>query len=145
MRLHCSLFALASVLSVAHADTILDNANGYTLNSAGKLQRFASLAFDDNGRILAVGTAKAVNAKAPQARHVDVQGKTVLPGLIDAHGHVFGLGDVLTQLDMANIPTLAQALSAVATYASAHPQQAWLRGFGWNQEIWKLGRFPTAQ
>ena len=138
------LLILALTGTFAHADTILDNANGYTLNSAGKLQRFVSLAFDDNGRILAVGTAKAVNAQAPQARHIDVQGKTVLPGLIDAHGHVFGLGDVLTQLDMANIPTLAQALSSVATYASAHPQQAWLRGFGWNQEIWKLARFPTA-
>jgi predicted amidohydrolase YtcJ len=140
-----SLLVLLAMGTLAHADTVLDNANGYTLDRTGKLQRFASLAFDDKGRILAVGTAKAVNAKAPRARHIDVQGKTVLPGLIDAHGHVFGLGDVLTQLDMANIPTLAEALSAVATYANAHPQQAWLRGFGWNQEIWKLGRFPTAQ
>jgi len=140
-----SLFILATLSACVHADTVLDNANGYTLTSAGTLQRFAALAFDDNGRILAVGSANAVNAKAPGARHVDLQGKTVLPGLIDAHGHVFGLGDVLTQLDMANIPTLAEALSAVATYANAHPQQAWLRGFGWNQEIWKLGRFPTAQ
>ena len=145
ISLQCSLFALAGVLSAAHADIVLDNANGYTLDRAGKLQRFASMAFDDKGRILAVGTAKAVNAKAPQARHIDVQGKTVLPGLIDAHGHVFGLGDVLTQLDMAGVPTLAEALSSVATYASAHPQQAWVRGYGWNQEIWKLGRFPTAQ
>jgi predicted amidohydrolase YtcJ len=140
-----SLLVLAAFSAFAHADTILDNANGYTLTSAGKLQRFVSMAFDDNGRILAVGTAKSVAAKAPKARHIDVQGKTVLPGLIDAHGHVFGLGDVLTQLDMANIPTLPEALSAVATYANAHPQQSWLRGFGWNQEIWKLGRFPTAQ
>jgi TonB family protein len=140
-----SLLILAAVGTFAHADTVLDNANGYTLTTAGKLQRFVSMAFDDNGRILAVGTANEVNAKAPKARHIDVQGKTVLPGLIDAHGHVFGLGDVLTQLDMANIPTLAQALSAVATYANAHPGQPWLRGFGWNQEIWKLGRFPTAQ
>lgn len=140
-----SLLVLLAMGTLAHADTVLDNANGYTLDRTGKLQRFASLAFDDKGRILAVGTAKAVTAKAPRAHHIDVQGKTVLPGLIDAHGHVFGLGDVLTQLDMANIPTLAKALSAVATYANAHPQQAWLRGFGWNQEIWKLGRFPTAQ
>ena len=145
MSLYFPLIALASLGACAHADTIVENANGYTLTSAGKLQRFVAFAFDDNGRILAVGSAGAVQAKAPQARHIDLQGKTVLPGLIDAHGHVAGLGDVLTQLDMANIPTLAEALSAVATYASAHPQQAWLRGFGWNQEIWKLGRFPTAQ
>ncbi len=42
-----------------------------------------------------------VAAKAPGARQVDVQGKTVLPGLIDAHGHVFGLGQMLTQLDLS--------------------------------------------
>ena len=53
-----SLLALATLSAFAHADTVLDNANGYTLTSAGKLQRFASLAFDDNGRILAVGSGE---------------------------------------------------------------------------------------
>ncbi len=139
-----SLLVLALTGTFAHADTILDNANGYTLTSAGKLQRFVSMAFDDNGRILAVGTAQAVKAKAPKARHIDVQGKTVLPGLIDAHGHVFGLGDVLTQLDLSGSETLEVALRAVVAYDYAHSGQGWLRGFGWNQETWKLGRFPTA-
>jgi TonB family protein len=138
------LLVLALTGTFAHADTVLDNANGYTLTSAGKLQRFVSLAFDDNGRILAVGTAQAVKAKAPKARHIDVQGKTVLPGLIDAHGHVFGLGDVLTQLDLSGSETVQDALMSVTAYDYAHSGETWLRGFGWNQETWKLGRFPTA-
>lgn len=144
--LQCSLFALASLGAIAPAlaDTVIDNANGYTLNSKNDLVRFASLAFDDKGRIIAVGGAKEVAAKAKNARHIDVQGKTVLPGLIDAHGHVFGLGEMLTQLDLSTSATLADALKAAGAYARANPGQAWLHGRGWNQEIWKLGRFPTA-
>ena len=144
MRVFPLLCSLLAVLPAAYADTIIDNANGYTLDSKNQLQQFASLAFDDRGRILALGSAAQVAAKVPRARHVDMQGKTVLPGLIDAHGHVFGLGDQLTRLDLAGSASLAAALAAAADYARANPTQAWLRGRGWNQEIWKLGRFPTA-
>ncbi|UOD31455.1 amidohydrolase [Massilia violaceinigra] len=144
--LQCSLAILAALgaLAPAQADTVLDNANGYTLNSRNELLRFTSLAFNDKGRILAVGSAAQTRARAPKARHIDLQGKTVLPGLIDAHGHVFGLGEMLTQLDLAGSATLADALKAAADYARANPSHPWLRGRGWNQEIWKLGRFPTA-
>ena len=142
----CSMFVLAALagLSAAHADTVIDNANGYTLNSKGELVQFAALAFDDKGRVIAVGSAAEVNARAPGARRVDMQGRTVLPGLIDAHGHVFGLGQMLTQLDLSQATSLEGALKAIGDYARANPGQGWLRGRGWNQENWKLGRFPTA-
>jgi predicted amidohydrolase YtcJ len=148
--LQCSLFVLAScgALSSAVADTVIDHANGYTLNAGGDIVQFASLAFDDNGRIIAVGTAADVAAKAPRAKHVDIGGRTVLPGLIDAHGHVFGLGEMLIQLDLADTTSLQQAQKAIADYARANangPKGAWLRGRGWNQEKWQLGRFPTAK
>jgi predicted amidohydrolase YtcJ len=141
------LFALiaSGTLAAAHADTVIDNANGYTLDAKGDIVQFASMAFDDNGRIIAVGAAKDVALRSPNAKHVDLQGRTVLPGLIDAHGHVFGLGAMLTQLDLSASTSLEGALKSIADYARANPQQAWLRGRGWNQEIWKLGRFPTAK
>lgn len=152
MRLS-SLFLLAagSLLGAAHAATVIDHANGYTLNSSNALVRFSSMAFDDEGRIIAVGSAARVAAKAPGARHIDLHGKTVLPGLIDAHGHVFGLGAMLGELDLSTTASLDAALKATAAYARANPvaagsdfAHAWLRGRGWNQEVWKLGRFPTA-
>ncbi len=147
MRL-TSLFVLAALSSAANAATVLDRANGYTLNSKNELVRFTSLAFDDEGHIISVGSATQVAAKAPNARHIDMNGQTVLPGLIDAHGHVFGLGDMLTQLDLSTTANLADALKVTAVYARANPDKgadtAWLRGRGWNQEVWKLGRFPTA-
>ncbi|SHH51210.1 amidohydrolase [Massilia sp. CF038] len=147
MRLiHSSLLVLttAAALGAAQAATVIDNANGYTLDSKNQLLRFSSMAFDDKGRIIAVGNAEFTAARAKKARHIDVQGKTVIPGLIDAHGHVFGLGEQLTRLDLTGSASLADAQAAAAAYAKAHPTQSWLRGRGWNQEIWKLGRFPTA-
>ncbi|MCD2515020.1 amidohydrolase [Massilia sp. G4R7] len=142
-----SLIVLAGlgVLSSAHADTVITNANGYTLNAKGELVQFSAMAFDDKGRITAVGSNADVTAKARGARQVDMQGRTVLPGLIDAHGHVFGLGQQLTQLDLSATTSLAGATKAIADYAKANANHAWIRGRGWNQENWKLGRFPTAK
>jgi predicted amidohydrolase YtcJ len=141
-------FLTAAVLAAfalpAHADTIIDRANGYTLNAAGQLQRFSSLAFDDLGRVVAVGSEAETAAALPRAEHIDVQGKTLLPGLIDAHGHVFELGEIASGVELYSPTSLPGAVKAVADFARAHPKNAWIIGFGWNQEIWKLGRFPTA-
>lgn len=135
---------LAAFAVPAHADTIIDRANGYTLNTAGQLQRFTSLAFDDLGRIIAVGSEQDTAAALPRAEHIDVQGKTLLPGLIDAHGHVFELGEIASGVELYSPASLNGAVKAVADFARVHPKNAWIIGFGWNQEIWKLGRFPTA-
>jgi predicted amidohydrolase YtcJ len=145
LSLPCSLIALVLATGAAHATTVIDNVNGYTLNAQGDVVQFTSFSFDDAGRILAVGSAADVGAKAPQERHLDMGGRTVLPGLIDAHGHVFGLGEMLTRLDLSATTSLQGALAAIGDYARAHRDHAWVRGRGWNQENWKLGRFPTAQ
>ena len=143
LTLACVLVpALAPAL--ARADTVLDNANGYTLGPSNKLVRFAALAFDDAGKIIAVGGMAEVAARAPGARHIDIQGKTVLPGLIDAHGHVFALGQIASGVQLYSSASLAAALKTVADFGRANPDRSWIAGSGWNQEIWKLGRFPTA-
>jgi predicted amidohydrolase YtcJ len=147
--LNTSLLALAVIGAVgagaAHADTVVDNANGYTLNAKGDLVQFSAIAFDDKGRIIAVGASADVLKKAPNAKRVDLKGRTLLPGLIDAHGHVFGLGQQLTQLDLFHSTSLDGALKSIGEYAKANAGHAWIRGRGWNQENWKLGRFPTAK
>ena len=140
-----SLLVLAALGSLpAMADTVIDNANGYTLNAKGDLVQFTAMAFDDQGRIIAVGGSADVAGKAKNARRIDMQGRTVLPGLIDAHGHVFGLGQQLTQLDLFGSTSLEGAIKSIGDYARANPNHAWIRGRGWNQENWKLGRFPLA-
>jgi len=137
-------FALSTLLAPAHADTIIDHANGYTLTAAGTLQRFTSLGFDDLGRVIVVGGEKDTAARLPDAQHIDAQGKTLLPGLIDAHGHVFELGEIASGVDLFGATSLGGAVRAVAEFSRNHPKNAWIVGYGWNQEVWKLGRFPTA-
>ncbi|HEY5800457.1 MAG TPA: amidohydrolase [Burkholderiaceae bacterium] len=144
-RYAIAIAVAAACGGLAHADTMLVNANGYTLDKHGKLLRFDALAFDDKGKLLAVGKLSTVAAKAGKATQIDVQGKTVLPGLIDAHGHVFDLGMGETQVSLRDTPNLAAAQKIVADYARANPARPWVLGFGWNQAIWQLGRFPTAQ
>lgn len=71
MRLIASLFVLASlgVLTTVHANTILDHANGYTFNSKSEVVHFASLAFGDDGKVIAIGSAADMAVRAPKARH----------------------------------------------------------------------------
>ncbi len=128
------LFAAAP----AAADTAYVNANGYTLDAAGGLQRFATLVVGSDGRVKA---ALPAHARLPKAKRVDLKGRTLLPGLIDAHGHVMSLGQRALSVDLTGTPSLATALAAVRAQAAPG---AWVRGGGWNQEVWKLGRFPTA-
>ncbi|HEX8535220.1 MAG TPA: amidohydrolase, partial [Allosphingosinicella sp.] len=67
-----------------------------------------------------------------------------IPGLIDAHGHVMGLGFQALQLDLSETKSLQEAQAKIAAYAAANPTPRWIIGRGWNQEKWNLGRFPTA-
>ncbi|MGP1667776.1 MAG: amidohydrolase, partial [Rhodanobacter sp.] len=80
-----------------------------------------------------------------EARVIDAHGQTLLPGLIDAHGHVLSLGYASNSVDLSTTQSLDEALAKVKAYAEAHPDATWIQGGGWNQEIWKLGRFPTAK
>lgn len=141
-----TLALLAALITPAASATelLLRNVNGYTLDAAGKLQRFQALLVED-GKVLATGSNTELSARAPGARVVDGAGRTLLPGLIDAHGHVMELGVASTQVDLTGTKTLDEALRRVKAFAGAHAQAGWIRGRGWNQAIWKLGRFPTAQ
>jgi predicted amidohydrolase YtcJ len=135
---------LTTACGVQAADLLLTNINGYTLDSHGKLQHFQALLVD-HGKVVATGNAKALIKRAHNARVLDGHGRTLLPGLTDSHGHVLQLGYARNQANLGETTSLQQALAAVAIFAAAHPDAAWVRGGGWNQELWKLGRFPTAQ
>jgi predicted amidohydrolase YtcJ len=83
--------------------------------------------------------------KPPRAEYrVDGKGRTLVPGMIDAHLHTIELGLTLLTLDLSDTTTLDEALAKIRNYAAANPDATWILGRGWNQERWKLGRFPTA-
>jgi predicted amidohydrolase YtcJ len=125
------------------AATLLEHVRGYTL-AGGRLASFSALAFDESGRVIETGESGALRRRYPQAALLEGRGRTLLPGLIDAHGHVFDLGFSLVRIKLTDTPSLSAALERVAAYAATHGQEPWLLGQGWNQVIWKLGRFPLA-
>jgi predicted amidohydrolase YtcJ len=95
-------------------------------------------------RIVAVGGDAEVRRLAgPGARVVELGGKTVTPGLIDAHCHLYGLGTDLELVSVRGLPSEAEAVKAVAAAAAGRPAGEWLLGRGWDQNRWPGQAFPT--
>ena len=134
--------ALAFLPAPALADTLIDDINGISIERDGTVNRFAAMVIDDNGRVLETYTRRG-QAPSKVDYRVDGRGRTVVPGLIDAHAHVMGLGLSLLSLDLSDTRSLAEAQAKIAEYAARYPDRPWIIGRGWNQELWGLGRFPT--
>ena len=122
---------------------LIDDINGYTINGQGQLEHFSGLLVGKDGRVAKLLHDGEARPERPEYR-LDGQHRTLLPGLIDAHGHVSGLGFQALSLDLTDTNSLEQAQHKLQRYAATHETPAWIRGGGWNQEKWKLGRFPTA-
>mgnify|MGYP000147059793 FL=1 len=124
-------------------DTLLiDNIQGYSFNNQRELFNFSAMAIRD-GKVLATGDSE-IAANYPKAEKFDGQGKTLIPGIIDAHGHVSSLGFTLLSIDVRGLASARQAAEKVANYAAEQPQLQWIKGRGWNQVLWPDQQFPTA-
>jgi predicted amidohydrolase YtcJ len=138
------LLAAAALLlpTPALADTLIDNINGISVDRNGTVTRFEAMLIDEDGKIVEI-VERGERAPRGDFRE-NGRGRTVIPGLIDAHAHVMGLGLGLLTVDLSDTRTLAEAQAKIAAYAAANPERPWIVGRGWNQEVWGLGRFPTA-
>lgn len=92
------------------------------------------------GRIVAVGTDDEVRAACgPRTELVDGAGRLVLPGFVDAHVHPPMAGVEMARCDLSGLRTRPEYLEAVARYASANPDAAWIRGGGWAMSAFPNG------
>jgi predicted amidohydrolase YtcJ len=139
---HLILASLLLAFGQVPAATLIHNVNGYTPTADG-VRQFAAMVFNADGRIVATGDA-AIAARYPDATRIDGGGRTVLPGLIDAHGHVLSFGLLQTQLDLAGVASVADAVARIAGYAADNPHARWILGRGWNQVLWPVREFPRA-
>jgi len=139
-----TLLALAALLasSSALADTLVTNANGIQVDANGKLDRFTGILIGGDGKVKRLLHGEML--KLRDTNVVDAKGQTVVPGLIDAHGHVMALGFTALQLDLTGTTSLADLQARLKAYAEANPNVRWIQGRGWNQERWPDKRFPTA-
>lgn len=140
-----ALLAIAASLlstTAAAADTLIANVNGVQVDARGQVQHFTGVLVGDDGKVVRLLQAGDPTAKA--ATMIDEQGRTLMPGFIDSHGHVTDLGFAALHLNLTGTTSLADLQQRLRAYAAAHPTEGWLIGFGWNQESWPDKRFPTA-
>jgi predicted amidohydrolase YtcJ len=143
MRLSLFALAVAFLAPSAFAKTLIDNVNGIQVGADGKLQHFDRLLIGDDGKVKET-FAPNVLADIDAQHRIDGGGRTLLPGLIDAHGHVTDLGFYALRLDVTGTASLVDMQERLRAYAAAHPDAKWILGGGWNQELWPDKRFPTA-
>jgi len=137
------LTVLLSCTTKPHT-VVFYNLNGYTLTQNGEVLQFDTVVFRE-GRFLEVGDSASIFENHRNALKVDYHGRTMLPGLIDAHAHIFGLGEAMMNVNLMGFTSLKDALDEIKTFANRYPDELWLTGRGWNQTLWPENAFPTAK
>jgi hypothetical protein len=120
------------------ADLVLVNATIYTQDRDHPTAQAIAV---KNGVIVKVGTNDEL--KKVQGRLIDVAGATIVPGLVDAHGHVASLGGLIKQIDLRNTKSFDEVLALVKERVKTAGEGEWIIGRGWNQENWKDAAMPT--
>ena len=124
---------------------LLTNGRIYTLDDN---RPAASAVAVGDGKILAVGEDDLIDAFASQqVERVDLDGRCVIPGLVDSHVHFRVFSLARRRVDLDNAGSLDEVLGRIAAYASDEKnieRSGWLRGRGWTQASWSDNRFPTA-
>ncbi len=143
LRLACLACAILSFRLTA-APVVLSDIKGYGFDSQRQLQQFSVLVFDDeSGKVLARGD-NSLLAKYKDARQINGGGRALLPGLIDGHGHVLGLGQNLAQVELRGSQSEQEAVARVAAFANINKDAPWIVGRGWNQVLWPTNSFPSS-
>ncbi|MDH3267200.1 MAG: amidohydrolase family protein [Gammaproteobacteria bacterium] len=135
------LLLLLLAAGASASETAWHNISGYTSTEAG-IREFSVLVIAD-GKVVATG-GNDLLSRFPDAHRIDGAGRFVLPGLTDAHAHMFGLGQLASNLDLAGTPDVRDAARRIAAFAADNPHLDWIQGRGWNQVLWPGKKFPSA-
>ncbi|MEP0203963.1 MAG: amidohydrolase [Halioglobus sp.] len=138
------LVALLFVTTSVTAATLVHNVSGYTMDGP-ELVTFSALEFDD-GKVTRLYSAESDAQQSTATQRIDGKGMTLLPGLIDAHGHVSSHGRALASVDLVGVDSESAAVARVLDFISAESiKNTWVQGRGWNQVLWPSKEFPSRQ
>jgi predicted amidohydrolase YtcJ len=122
------------------ADLVLQHGTFYPVDAPGPIEGTLAIR---KGRIVYLGhDGDAARFIGPKTRKVDLRGRAVTPGLIDAHSHLLGLGRDLSQVDLRGAASVDEVVRRVRAAAAKTPVGAWVRGRGWDQNLWPAQTFP---
>ena len=137
------LFTLVSVScrGPGQADLVLRNGKIATVDEEFS---FAEAVAVQKERIVFVGKNEDVSSfTGPETKVIDLEGKLVLPGLIDSHAHIFNLGEQLTHLDITGTTSYQQIIDKVAERVKTAQPGEWIVGGRWDQNDWENKSFPV--
>ena len=137
------LTVCVSVVLIAqkNADLIITNAKIYTVNQNFDVAQSMAIS---NGKIIAVGKSTDI-LKNYQTKNVqNLQGKTVFPGLIDAHCHFTGYATDKWKCQLWGTKSWDDIIARISNYAKTAPKE-WIYGRGWDQNDWAVKEFPTKE
>lgn len=120
-------------------DLIITNANIYTVDE--EFSKASSMAIKE-GKFLAVGETEEISQKYQAKEMLDAGGKTMVPGLIDAHCHFYGLGQNQQVVDLVGTSSFDEIVDRVVAFQKERPS-SFIRGRGWDQNDWEVKEFPT--
>ena len=137
----CALSSQQRRATQAPADLIVTNARIYTVDAARPVVEAIAVR---GGRVAFAGSrAEALALGGPATRVVDLGGRTVIPGMVDAHAHLVGLGQALANVDLVDTRSYEEVVARVAARARELPAGTWIQGRGWDQNDWGNTAFPT--
>jgi predicted amidohydrolase YtcJ len=137
------LIATLSPTLVFAKTTLITNIQGYTITGS-ELESFAAVAFTDD-KIDKIYSATDTLPSTKNLTVIDGKGKTLIPGLIDSHGHILNYGLSLLRADLVNSASEQSAVNKTLAYAKANAGLTWIQGRGWNQTQWPSNAFPKAE
>ena len=140
LSLAISLSSAVAVLA-GTADLIIVGGTIYTLDPDSPRVEAVAVA---GQKIVCAGTRGEVERyRGSSTRTLDVTGMTVLPGLVDAHGHLAGLGNSLALLDLSGTASSEDVRRLVLERIAAAKPDEWILGRGWDQNDWEVEEFPS--
>lgn len=139
------LLFMKIVSNKQQADLLIVNATIYTVDEKNSVAEAIAIR---GSRIVAVGSTQDIQNQYTSQNIIDAKGKTVVPGFIDSHAHLLGLGKALTELNLVGTISAEQIAKMVEEKVKQAKAGEWIRGRGWDQNDWGTGTgakpFPTA-
>ena len=132
-------FMLAGCQSKQSVDLLVHHAVVYTVNDGFRVAEAFAV---KEGRFVAVGSNDELRDRYVASQTIDVGGKPVYPGFIDAHCHFLGYGLSLQNADLVGTRSFAEVVGRVTAHRRNYPNAAWIQGRGWDQNDWPRQSFP---
>ena len=123
------------------ADFIITNAKIYTVNQNFDLAESMAIS---QGKIVGIGKTANILKNFKSKNIQNLQGKTVFPGLIDAHCHFTGYATDKWKCELWGTKSWDEIVSRIAEYAKTAPKE-WLYGRSWDQNDWAVKEFPNKE